>query len=82
MTRTHTYTYAIMDVSESAYEEIRSKLIKAGYADQIDGDGNLDMRGIALAKKDLFGDEWRRMWAQERQFIRGILGIKKKGRGT
>lgn len=57
--------------------EIRAKL-QAGYSDQIDGDGNLDMRGIALAidKKALFSDVWRQMWARERQFIRKILGIR------
>lgn len=28
---THTSTYALLELSEAAYEEIREKLIKAGY---------------------------------------------------
>ena len=43
------YTYAIMEVSQKVYDEIRSKLEGAGYSDQIDHAGNLDMHGIALA---------------------------------
>jgi hypothetical protein len=43
-----TYTYAIMEVSQRAYDEVRSKLERWGYADQIDSAGNLDMHGIAL----------------------------------
>lgn len=44
-----TYTYAIMHVSKEVYKEIRNKLQAAGYSDQIDSNGNLDMHGIALA---------------------------------
>jgi len=48
-----TYTYALMDVSESTYNEIKKKLEDAGYQhalhDDRDGDGVvLDMHGIAL----------------------------------
>jgi hypothetical protein len=43
-----TYTYAIMEVSQKVYDEVRSKLESAGYAGQIDSGGNLDMHGIAL----------------------------------
>ncbi len=48
-----TYTYALMDVSESTYNEIKKKLEDAGYQhafhDDHDGDGMvLDMHGIAL----------------------------------
>ena len=47
------HTYAIMEVSYEAYEEIREKLIAAGYADQIDDVPHsvfevLDMHGIGL----------------------------------
>lgn len=47
-----TYTYAIMKVSRSTYDEVYKKLKEAGYSDQIDGYGNLDMHGIALAEED------------------------------
>lgn len=43
-----TYTYAIMKVSQKVYDEVRAKLVAAGYADQIDLNGNLDMHGIDL----------------------------------
>lgn len=43
-----TYTYAIMTVSQKVYDEIKVKLINAGYASQIDSNGDLDMHGIAL----------------------------------
>ena len=43
-----TYTYAIMEVSQKTYDEIRAKLENAGYGDMIDCKGNLDMHGIAL----------------------------------
>ena len=43
-----TYTYAIMEVSQKVYDEVRAKLLDAGYADQIDPSENLDMHGIAL----------------------------------
>lgn len=48
-----THTYAIMEVSQKAYDEIRGKLEAAGYSDQIDQDGSLDMHGIALAVEDV-----------------------------
>jgi hypothetical protein len=54
---TYTHTYAIMDVSEAAYNEIKKKLEDAGYqhAIHIDRDGSvvLDMHGIALAIETL-----------------------------
>lgn len=47
-----TYTYATMDVSKAAFDEIKTKLTAAGYEDQIRGDGDglliIDMHGIAL----------------------------------
>lgn len=44
------YTFAILDVSPAAYEEIRSKLEAAGYsvAVTVDYGGTIDMHGIAL----------------------------------
>ena len=47
-----TYTYAILDLSPSAFEEIRSKLLAAGYGDQFHqerGRAVIDMHGIAVA---------------------------------
>lgn len=49
-----THTYALCEVSKSAYDEIRAKLIEAGYEDQMhDDDGKIviDMHGIALAEQ-------------------------------
>lgn len=46
-----TYTYAILEVSAAAYDEIRGKLNKAGYSDQFHKDEGaevIDMHGIAL----------------------------------
>lgn len=50
-----TYTYVLMDVSESTFNEIHKKLKDAGYDHAINqGDSReglvLDMHGIALAK--------------------------------
>jgi hypothetical protein len=47
-----TYTYAILEVTRKTYDEIYKKLKAAGCSDQIDGDGTLDMHGIALAEED------------------------------
>lgn len=49
-----TYTYALMDVSEATYQEIKAKLLEAGYSHALhDGDDGivLDMHGIALRKQ-------------------------------
>ena len=49
------YTYAILKVSAAVYDEVRSKLILAGYEDQLhaSNDGEvIDMHGIALSPKD------------------------------
>lgn len=46
-----THSYAIMEVSAAAFEEIEHKLREAGYVHVIDvEEGLLDMQGIALAK--------------------------------
>jgi len=52
MSRTHTYTYALLALSELAYNEIKHKLKQAGYRDAISEEGELDMRGLALVKED------------------------------
>ena len=51
MSTRSTYTYAILEVSAAAYQEIRKKLAEAGYGDQFhkdDGAECIDMHGIAL----------------------------------
>jgi len=45
---THTHTYATMQISSEAYDEIRQKLIDVGYQHAINDEGELDMHGIAL----------------------------------
>lgn len=42
-----TYTYAVLDVSREAYDEIRGKLEAAGYQHAFHDD-LIDMHGIAL----------------------------------
>lgn len=44
-----TYTYAVMKVSPSCFEEIKNKLIAVQYEHALHNDGTtLDMHGIAL----------------------------------
>ena len=46
-----TYTYAILEVSRVVYDEVRLKLVAAGYESSIDRDSDgevIDMHGIAL----------------------------------
>lgn len=46
-----TYTYAICEVSEATYQEIRAKLVAAGYDHAFHVDAGvevIDMHGIAL----------------------------------
>ena len=43
-----THTYALLEVSNAAYQEIKRKLVDAGYSHAIHSDGEIDMHGIAL----------------------------------
>jgi hypothetical protein len=46
-----THSYAILEISSAAYQEIKEKLDAAGYWDQFqvcDGVAVIDMHGIAL----------------------------------
>jgi hypothetical protein len=45
-----TYTYALLEVSAAAYDEIAAKLREAGYGQAFNSDGEIDMHGIALAR--------------------------------
>jgi hypothetical protein len=51
-----THTYAILELSKLAFEEIKKKLEEAGYQDQINDEASsseypciIDMHGIAVA---------------------------------
>lgn len=51
-----THTYAVLEVSANAFEEIKTKLEAAGYQDQIHIDGDkvlIDMHGLALSKPEI-----------------------------
>ena len=48
----HTHTYALLDVSPSAFDEIWNKLNDAGYGDQLiihNGTREIDLHGIGLS---------------------------------
>lgn len=47
-----TYTYVNLVVSDAAYQEIKGKLLLAGYDWTINEDGEIDMHGIALVTKN------------------------------
>ena len=43
-----TYTYVTMELSQAAYDEIRTKMEAAGYQHAIEKDGTIDMHGLAV----------------------------------
>lgn len=47
-----TYTYALLEVSETTYKEIRDKLRTVGYNHAFGNNGEIDMHGIALVIKE------------------------------
>lgn len=51
------HTIAILEVSRTTYEEIKTALLKAGYEHSITYSGNyaevIDMHGIALAQPNI-----------------------------
>jgi hypothetical protein len=55
----HTHTYALLEVSGSTYDEIKAKLVAAGYdshvlAPVLDGDRErVHLQGIAIVKVDV-----------------------------
>lgn len=49
MTITQTHTYAVLEVSNIAYNEIAEKLVAAGYQHAFGTDGTIDMHGIGIA---------------------------------
>ena len=46
-----TYTYVLLEVSTPVYEEIKAKLLEAGYQHAINEAGEIDMHGIALVSE-------------------------------
>ena len=49
LNRTHTYTYALLEVSEDAFNEIAEKLKAEGYGHAFNDYGRvIDMHGLAL----------------------------------
>lgn len=46
-----THTYAVLEISQAAFDEIKAKLEAADYQDQFHRDGKyllIDMHGIAI----------------------------------
>jgi len=55
-------SYAVVEISPKAFEEIRSKLEEAGYEDQFETDARgrailIDMNGIALQAEGTGDDD-------------------------
>ena len=47
-----TYTYAVLEITPAAFDEIADKLKRAGYGHAIQADGQIaDMHGIALGRE-------------------------------
>lgn len=47
-----THTYAILEVSDSVWDEVAKKLREAGYDHAFCKEGCIDMHGLALQKKE------------------------------
>lgn len=52
MTLRRTHTYAVLEVSDAAYQEIKAKLQAAGYDHAFMEDGEIDMFGIAVVSAE------------------------------
>lgn len=44
-----THTYAILEISRTAFEEIKAKLVEAEYWHSLHSDSVIDMHGIAVS---------------------------------
>lgn len=68
---THTHTYAIMEVTSPVYEEVRTKLLTAGYKHAVDDDAmHLDMHGVALAPSETAPPERGPSIAELQEYIK------------
>lgn len=47
-----TYTYVLMEVSPQTYDEIAKKMRDAEYDHAFGDEGEIDMHGIAIVKRD------------------------------
>jgi len=45
-----THTYAKLELSSDAYDEIKEKLVRAGYQQAFINDGTIDMHGIGVTR--------------------------------
>lgn len=52
-----TYTYVVLKVSQTAYDEIRQRLIEADYQCQFNG-VTIDMHGLAIEPEDLWDKQF------------------------
>ena len=46
---TQTHTYAVLEISDAAYQEIATMLRSAGYDHAFMDNGKIDMHGLAVA---------------------------------
>lgn len=46
------HTYALLELSPAAYEEIAKKLRDAGYDHAFNDEGEIDMHGIGVKKSE------------------------------
>lgn len=53
-----TYTFATLEISKAAYDEIRNKLTEAGYQHTFHEDGVIDMHGIGIAQEPVKKKKW------------------------
>ena len=56
-TRTYTYTFVELPVSQRTYDEIKAKLKDTDYGPQIQPDGAIDMHGLALTVDPAAGNK-------------------------
>lgn len=54
-----TRTYALLHVSQEAYDEIAQKLREAGYDHAFNDEGEVDMDGIALVTTRIDNSEFK-----------------------
>jgi hypothetical protein len=53
-----THTFALLELSPAAYDEIAGKLREADYHHAfVDDEGTIDMHGIGIVKKETTDDE-------------------------
>lgn len=68
---TTTHTYAVMEVLSPTYEEVRTKLLAAGYKHAVDDDQmHLDMHGIALTPAETAPPERGSTVAELQEYIK------------